>query len=359
MGSYIIRKLLYGLAVLFGVVSLVFFLFTILPGDPARMMLGQRADQQAVDNIRSELGLDQPVIVQYAAYLNDLSPISVHNSQQPESFWFYDQEKYKKSFKLLEINQVVLVIKSPWMRMSYQSRRAVTALIAEAFPKTLLLAGVSVAIAFVVGLSLGFFAAVVNKNWMNRLVLIITSLGMSVPSFFAAILMAWIFGFVLSEYTGLEMFGSLYTVDDYGNGASLDLKNLILPAITLGIRPLAIVTELTRTSLLEVMGMDYIRTAKAKGLPMSQVIGVHALRNALNPVVTAVSGWFASLMAGAVFVEYVFDWKGIGMLIVDALEKYDLPVIMGAVLLIAFILIIINIFVDIVYGILDPRIRLA
>jgi len=245
------------------------------------------------------------------------------------------------------------------MRMSYQSRRAVTALIAEAFPKTLLLAGVSVAIAFVVGLSLGFFAAVINKNWMNRLVLIITSLGMSVPSFFAAILMAWIFGFVLSEYTGLEMFGSLYTVDDYGNGASLNLKNLILPAITLGIRPLAIVTELTRTSLLEVMGMDYIRTAKAKGLPLSQVIGIHALRNALNPVVTAVSGWFASLMAGAVFVEYVFDWKGIGMLIVDALEKYDLPVIMGAVLLIAFILIIINIFVDIVYGILDPRIRLA
>ena len=359
MGSYIIRKLLYGLAVLFGVVSLVFFLFTILPGDPARMMLGQRADQQAVDNIRSELGLDQPVIIQYAAYLNDLSPISVHNSQQPESFWFYDQEKYRNSFKLFVINQTVVVIKSPYMRMSYQSRRAVTALIAEAFPKTLLLAGVSVAIAFVVGLSLGFFAAVVNKNWMNRLVLIITSLGMSVPSFFAAILMAWIFGFVLSEYTGLEMFGSLYTVDDYGNGASLNLKNLILPAITLGIRPLAIVTELTRTSLLEVMGMDYIRTAKAKGLPLSQVIGIHALRNALNPVVTAVSGWFASLMAGAVFVEYVFDWKGIGMLIVDALEKYDLPVIMGAVLLIAFILIIINIFVDIVYGILDPRIRLA
>lgn len=359
MGAYIIRKLLYGLAVLFGVVSLVFFLFTILPGDPARMMLGQRADQQAVDNIRSELGLNQPIIIQYTAYLNDLSPLSVHNSRQPKSFWYYDKDKYSNSFKLLEINSVVLVAKVPWMRMSYQSRRAVTTMIAEAFPKTLLLAGVSVTIAFIVGLSLGFFAAVINKNWMNRIVLVITSLGMSLPSFFAAILMAWIFGFLLSEYTGLEMFGSLYSVDDYGKGAYLDLKNLILPAITLGIRPLAIVTELTRTSLLEVMGMDYIRTAKAKGLPMRQVIGVHALRNALNPVVTAVSGWFASLMAGAVFVEYVFDWKGIGMLIVDALEKYDLPVIMGAVLLIAFILIIINIFVDIVYGILDPRIRLA
>ncbi len=190
MGAYIIRKLLYGLAVLFGVVSLVFFLFTILPGDPARMMLGQRADQQAVDNIRSELGLNKPVAIQYAAYLNDLSPLSVHNGQQPESFWYYDKDKYSNSLKLIEINSVVLVVKVPWMRMSYQSRRAVTTMIAEAFPKTLLLAGVSVTIAFIVGLSLGFFAAVINKNWMNRVVLVITSLGMSLPSFFAAILMA-------------------------------------------------------------------------------------------------------------------------------------------------------------------------
>ncbi|HPE43162.1 MAG TPA: ABC transporter permease, partial [Bacteroidales bacterium] len=197
------------------------------------------------------------------------------------------------------------------------------------------------------------------KNWFNQFILVFTSLGMAVPSFFAAILMAWIFGYLLSDYTGLDMFGSLYEVDDYGSGASLQLKNLILPAITLGIRPLAIVTELTRTSLNEVMGMDFIRTAKAKGLSASRVMGFHALRNALNPVITAVSGWFASLLAGAVFVEYVFDWKGIGMLIVEALEKYDLPLIMGAVLLIAVILIFINIFVDIIYGILDPRIRLA
>jgi peptide/nickel transport system permease protein len=122
---------------------------------------------------------------------------------------------------------------------------------------------------------------------------------------------------------------------------------------------LAIVTELTRTSLLEVLSFDYIRTARAKGLTARRVIGLHAMRNALNPVVTAISGWFASLLAGAVFVEYVFDWKGIGVTIVNALEQYDLPVIMGSVLLIALILILINIFVDILYGILDPRIRLA
>jgi peptide/nickel transport system permease protein len=171
--------------------------------------------------------------------------------------------------------------------------------------------------------------------------------------------MAWVFAFVLGKYTGLDMFGSLYSVDDYGRGEYLDLKNLILPAITLGIRPLAIVVELTRSSLLDVLSQDYIRTAKAKGLGKFKIIAKHALKNAMNPVSTAVSGWFASLMAGAVFVEFVFDWKGVGVVIVDALEKYDFPVIMGAVLFISAILVIINIFVDIIYAFLDPRVRLS
>lgn len=170
--------------------------------------------------------------------------------------------------------------------------------------------------------------------------------------------MAWIFGFVLESVTGLSMTGSLYSVDDYGSGAYLDLKNLILPAITLGLRPLAVVVELTRTTLSDVMSMDYIRTAKAKGLRKWRVITKHALRNAMTPVITAVSGWFASMLAGAVFVEYVFDWKGIGVVIVDALDKFDFPVVMGAVLLIGVMLIIINIIVDIIYATLDPRVRL-
>ncbi len=359
MGSYILRKLWYGLIVLFGVVSLVFVLFTILPGDPARMMLGQRADQEAVDAIRNELGLNQPLIMQYLNYLNDLSPVSFHTTKEENSSWYFDKQKYSNSVVLIPFQSDVIVLKTPWLRESFQTKKKVTAMLAEAFPKTLLLAGIAVGLAFSLGLLLGFVTVVVNKDWFNQFILVFTSLGMAVPSFFAAILMAWIFGYLLSDYTGLDMFGSLYEVDDYGSGASLQLKNLILPAITLGIRPLAIVTELTRTSLNEVMGMDFIRTAKAKGLSASRVMGFHALRNALNPVVTAVSGWFASLLAGAVFVEYVFDWKGIGMLIVEALEKYDLPLIMGAVLLIAVILIFINIFVDIIYGILDPRIRLA
>ncbi len=163
----------------------------------------------------------------------------------------------------------------------------------------------------------------------------------------------------MTDYTGLNMFGSMYSVDDLGNGEYLDLKNLILPAITLGIRPLAVIVELTRSSMLDVMSQDYIRTAKAKGLTTYKIITRHALKNAMNPVITAVSGWLASLMAGAVFVEYVFDWKGVGVIIVDALEKYDFPVVMGVLLFISIILVIINIFVDILYGLLDPRIRVT
>jgi peptide/nickel transport system permease protein len=181
---------------------------------------------------------------------------------------------------------------------------------------------------------------------------------MSIPSFFAAILFAWIFAFLLAPYTGLSMFGSLYSVDDFGRGEYINLKNLILPAIVLGIRPLAIVVELTRSSLLDVLSQDFIRTAKSKGLSPYRIMMKHSLRNALNPVITAISGWFASLMAGAVFVEYVFDWKGVGVAIVDALNKYDFPVVMGAVMFISVILVLINILVDIIYAYLDPRIRL-
>lgn len=351
MFAYIVRKILYGILVLWGVATLVFFLFTIVPGDPVRMMLGQRADENDVQAIRHELGLDQSIGKQYVDYLNDLSFISFYNENK-------DLTKYEPYARLATVGGTKIVFKTPYLRYSYQSKRPVGTILSEAFPNTLILAFVSILFAFVIGVLLGVLTAVVNSNFLNRLTLFITTIGMSLPSFFAAILVAWLFGFVLESVTGLSMTGSLFSVDDYGNGAYLDLKNLILPALTLGLRPLAVITELTRTTLLEVMSMDYIRTAKAKGLKRFRVIGVHALRNAMTPVVTAVSGWFASLLAGAVFVEYVFDWKGIGVVIVDALDKFDFPVVMGAVLLIGVMLIIINIVVDIIYGILDPRVRI-
>ncbi|MFN4931228.1 MAG: ABC transporter permease, partial [Bacteroidota bacterium] len=158
-------------------------------------------------------------------------------------------------------------------------------------------------------------------------------------------------------YTGLDMTGSLYVIDDFGEGKTLQLKNMILPALTLGIRPLSVVVQLARSSFLDVLSQDYIRTARAKGLSQRAVLVKHALRNAMNPVVTAVSGWFAGLLAGAVFIEYIFGWKGIGKEIVEALENYDFPVVMGGVLVISMAFVIINILVDIIYGILDPRIR--
>jgi peptide/nickel transport system permease protein len=260
--------------------------------------------------------------------------------------------------RIATIGSTAVVLKAPYLRMSYQSKRKVSDVLGDAFPNTLLLAFVSITLAFILGLAIGILTAIINTNFLNKLTLFITTIGMSLPSFFAAILMAWIFGFILEDVTGLSMTGSLYTVDEYGRGEYLTLSNLILPALTLGMRPLAVVVELTRTSLLEAMSMDYVRTAKAKGLKPWRVICVHALRNALNPVVTAISGWFASLLAGAVFIEYVFDWKGIGVVVVDALEKYDFPVIMGAVLLIAVMLIIVNLIVDIIYGIIDPRVRI-
>lgn len=351
MFAYIVRKILYGILVLWGVATLVFFLFTIVPGDPVRMMLGQRADENDVQAIRHELGLDQSLGKQYVDYLNDLSIISFYNKEK-------DFSKYEPYAKIATVGNTKIILKAPYLRYSYQSKRPVGTILSEAFPNTLILAFVSILFAFVIGVLLGVLTAVVNSNFLNRLTLFITTIGMSLPSFFAAILIAWLFGFVLESWTGLSMTGSLFSVDDYGNGSYLDLKNLILPALTLGLRPLAVITELTRTTLLDVMSMDYIRTAKAKGLKRFRVIGVHALRNAMTPVVTAVSGWFASLLAGAVFVEYVFDWKGIGVVIVDALDKFDFPVVMGAVLLIGVMLIIINIVVDIIYGVLDPRVRI-
>lgn len=334
MFAYILKKAAYGLLVMLGVVSLIFVLFNILPGDPARMMLGQNADQESIDLLHKELGLDKPLGIRYLRYLNDLSPVGVDHEGN-------------FGFKLPELGR------------SYQSDRSVSSILAEAFPNTILLALVSITMAFVLGVLFGSVAAIYKDTWIEKAILLVTSLGMSLPSFFAAILIAWIFAFLLAEYTGLSMFGSLYGVDDFGMGEYVDLKNIILPAVTLGIRPLSVICELTKSTMKEVLQQDYIRTAKAKGLSMFKIIKNHALRNTLNPVVSSISSWFASLLAGAVFVEYIFDWKGVGVVIVDSLEKYDFPVLMGALIVICIMLVIINILTDIVYAFLDPRIKIA
>ena len=358
MLRFILKRFLYGLLVLFGVVMIIFFLFNILPGDPARMMLGQRSDLASVEAINKDLGLDKSLSIQFISYLNDLSPISLHNRADSTNYWYLNKHKYGHTINIAGAGKSVIVLKKPYLRKSYQSKRNVTDILSEALVNTLILAIVAMAFAVIIGIAIGILCALKKNSITDRIALVFSVLGMSVPSFFAAIINAWIFAFVLVDITHLNMVGSLYSVDDMGRGEYLNLKNLILPALTLGIRPLAIVVELTRNSMLEVLSQDYIRTARAKGLSNFKVIFKHTLKNALNPVITAISGWLASLLAGAVFVEYVFDWKGIGVVIVNALDKYDFPVIMGAVLFISVVLIIINILVDIVYGLLDPRVRI-
>ncbi|MBA4240001.1 MAG: ABC transporter permease [Sphingobacteriaceae bacterium] len=356
MIKYITKKILYGILVLYGVITVIFFLFNVLPGDPATIMLGQRANKEAIEAIHKDLGTDRPIMEQYAMYLNDLSPISIHNNSNNESLWFLNPEKFtwKPLFTIGENKSVVL--KLPYLRRSYITKRRVSDIIVETLPETAVLAFTSIVIASIVGIFLGIISAVKRNTIYDRLSLVLAVLGMAAPSFFVGLIIAWLFGYVLKDYTGLSPTGSLYDIDVW-DGEKLKLKNLILPSITLGIRPLAIVVQLMRSSLLDVMSQDYIRTAKAKGLTMYAVIIKHALKNALNPVVTAISGWFAGLMAGAVFVEYIFSWKGIGYEVFEALTKNDLPVVMGATLIFATIFVVTNIFVDIAYGVLDPRVR--
>ncbi|MCK5814313.1 MAG: ABC transporter permease [Flavobacteriaceae bacterium] len=356
MLNYILNKIFYAVLTLFGVITVIFFLFNVLPDDPARMMLDQREDSEQLESIRKKYGFDKPLSTQYLYYLNDLSPISLH-SKNEEDYTFLGKDKYSYA-KLFSIENTSMVLKFPYLRVSFQKNgKKVSDVIFETLPNTIVLAVSAISLAIVLGIFFGILSAVYKDTFFDRFISVVSTLGMSIPSFFSAIIAAYIFGFVLNEYTGLNMTGSLYEVDDFGEGSFIQLKNLILPAFVLGIRPLAVIIQLMRNSLLEVMNQDYIRTAKAKGLSMVKIIQKHALKNAMNPVVTAISGWFASLLAGAVFVEYIFNWNGLGKEIVTALNMLDLPIIMGSVLIIAAMFIIINIFVDIIYGWLDPRIR--
>ncbi len=342
---------------MWGVATVVFFLFNVLPGDPARMMLDQREDAQQLQKIRAKYGFDRSISAQYFLYLNDLLPLSLHH-ESSEAYTALSSGKYEVQ-ELFTLGSYQLVLKAPYLRTSFKKTgKSVGSIIADTLPNTVVLAVSSIFIAIVIGILVGLLAAVWKDSWFDRSALFFGVLGMSIPSFFSAILMAWVFGFLLTDLTGLNMTGSLYTVDDYGRGEYLTLSNLILPAFTLGIRPLAVIIQLTRSSVLETLSQDYVRTAVAKGLSFSKVLSKHVMRNSLNPVITVISGWFASLLAGAVFVEYIFAWNGIGKEIVDALNSLDLPVVMGSVLTIASLFVIINIIVDLIYAWLDPRIRI-
>ncbi len=345
---FLAKKIFYALLVLLGVAILVFIMFQGF-GDPARMIVGQTGDKKTLDNIRRDLNLDKPKWKQFVLYLNDISPIAIHGRE----------EIVKKELKGIFIGsgENRLAIKWPYLGRSYQTKKPTLTILAEALPGTLVLAVTAMIFACLVGVVLGILAAVYQNTWIDNTAVFSSIAGISAPSFFMAILVAYFFGIVLHDYTGLNLTGSLFEIDEVTGEKYLALKNLVLPAFTLGIRPLAMITQLTRSSMLDTLSQDYIRTAYAKGLSRKTVIFRHALRNALNPVITAVTGWFAELLAGAFFIEYIFGWKGIGKITVDALEKLDYPLVMGAVLFSAVIFIIINIFADMLYRVVDPRIR--
>jgi len=342
-----IRSLFKSILVLFGVVTLVFWMFQGL-GDPERMVMGQTTDSLTRARIRAELHLDKPAWKQYLFYLNDLSPLAIHSAAEIErnglKGFFIGREKK-------------LSLKIPYLRVSYQSKKEVGSIFAEALPGTIILAFTAILFATVVGVFLGTLAAVKKDSWLDFSAVFSSVLGISAPSFFVALLFAWMFGFLLSDYTGLQMTGSWFEYNPDTGKKVLTLQHLILPALTLGIRPLAVITQLTRSAMLDVLQQDFIRTARAKGLPFKKIVWRHALRNAMNPVLTAVSGWLAELLAGSFFVEAIFGWKGIGKVTVDALDKLDYPVVMGGVLLSACFFVLVSSLTDFLYKRIDPRIR--
>ena len=349
------KKIGYQLLVLWGVVTVVFFLFNLIGSDPVQNLVGENANQEVVTNMRNKLRLNHSLGIRYLEYLNNLSPISVNRFDNFNNAFYANEEMYQGwSFPLN--NERSFWIKFPSLGKSFITEKSVSSIFAESFPGTFVLALGSILLSLIIGIPLGIWAFQKKDSWIDKTVLFVSAIGMAGPSFFVALIVAWIGAVLLRDYTGLSMTGSWYSVDVW-EGKYIDLKNLILPMITLMIRPLAIIVQLTRSSMLDVMSQDFIRTARAKGLSEQRILYRHALPNALNPVVTAVSGWFASLLAGAVFVEFVFGWKGIGQELFMAIEKQDQPIVMGGVILVSIVFIVVNVLVEWVYGILDPRIR--
>jgi peptide/nickel transport system permease protein len=343
------KKLLRAFGVVWGVVTLLFLLFSLL-GDPAAALAGQRADEATLAAIRHDLGLDLPLWQQYLLYLNDLSPLGVAPADaatgEVPSAW---------GFLPISGNRW-LGLKLPNLRRSFVSGQPVAQLYAQRIGATALLAGGSLLVAAVLGIGLGTLAGVHTGSKLDKALTLVSLLGISVPSFLAGVLLLWLFALGGAGQWALPPGGYVAQPTLFGNGSTWEWSRLVLPLITLGIRPLAILFQLTRDTVRDVMREDYIRTARAKGLPPAKVVLRHALRNALNPVVTSLTGWLASLLAGAFFVEYIFNWPGIGQLTLDALMQNDHPVLLGCTLATALVFVALSYLLDYVYAWLDPRV---
>lgn len=327
---------------------LALLFFGLLNKDQAAVyeMAGQQTDSSTISSIRAMYRLDEPMPMQVLAYVNDLSPISVYKNEVPEVPQIG-----------IRVAGMHVVLKQPWFGRSYQSNRAVHPYIWEALPQTLLLALSSLVLAAFGGIGLGLLSHRFRVPWLERVLLTLASAGMALPSFFSAVLISWLFGYVWHSYTGLYPWGNLYEIDDWTGASRLVLSNLLLPSFTLAVRPLAVLMQMTKNSLEEAQHLPHVRTATAKGLSKQGVLIKHVLRNALGPVWTSLSGWLGNLLAGAVFVEYIFGWKGLGQLLIQSLTGMDYPILMGCIVTIAAMFSALQGITDTVHQWLDPRLR--
>lgn len=312
MITYIARQFLYSILIILGVLTVTFSIVRILPGDPARLMLGQRADVQSIENMRREWKLDQPIYIQFFDFLG--------RAMQGD------------------------------LGRSYAFNRPVTETILEKIPNTALLAVSALMISTIVGVMIGILSAWKPYTFFDNAAMVFALLGISVPVFVLGSL--FLFAFV-DKFHVIGGPGFIF------KGGHLQLDRLVLPMLALAARPLSIFARITRSSMLDALGQDYVRTARAKGVSEKKTVMYHALRNALNPVVTTVSAWLAATLAGTFFIEFIFGWPGLGKLAYDAVLQYDFPIIQGVVLFTAVVFVIVNFLVDIIYSWLDPKVRLS
>lgn len=311
MGRYILRRILLTIPVVLGVSVLVFLILHLSPGDPALMIAGADAPPETVRAVRAELGLNKPLWQQYATY-------------------------------------VAHVMRGD-LGQSVRSKEPVARLIGKTFPNTATLAVAALMIAMIIALPTGIISAVRRNSWVDNLTRFAAFLGVSMPVFAVGLLLMWVIAYKLRLLPLSGLGGPIWTIRG--------LRSVLLPALTSASFSIAVLTRLTRSSMLEVIGQDYIRTARAKGLADWRVIYQHALRNALLPVVTVLGMQFGGLLSGAVVTETVFAWPGMGRLALNAILSRDFPVVQGVVLLVSVLFVGANLAVDLAYGFVDPRIQ--
>ncbi|KAA3597993.1 MAG: ABC transporter permease [Calditrichaeota bacterium] len=306
MFNYFMKKILLMLPIIWGVATIVFVLKTVLPGDPARLLVGQHGDAKNIELLRKKMGLDKPIYEQYINFMGDL---------------FQGDLGY-----------------------SFRKKRDVTAIIADRYYATMKLATIAIIFASIFGISAGILAAMKQNTIWDGLVMVLSLAGISTPVFWLALMAILLFS------TTLQWFPTY----GYGDG---DFAHIVLPAFSLSMLSTGYIARMTRSSMLEVIRQDFVRTARAKGLSTYKVILKHTLKNAMIPVITIIGITFAQLLGGAIVTEYVFSWPGVGKLIVDAINLRDMPLVNGGVILFAATFLVVNLAVDLIYGFFDPRIR--